>query len=95
MKRSMTTEESRLVDAMCACGCTVCDATGVEFHHLPMARPGALAVGYPLCKEHHKGMSYPGESIHSNRLLFTQKYGPELELMQKAILRAFGKNTQF
>ena len=91
MKRSMTTEEYRLVDAMCACGCTVCDATTVEFHHLPMARPNALSMGYPLCESHHRGQSFPGESIHSDRLIFTGKYGSELELAQKALIRAFNK----
>jgi len=97
-KRSMTNEESALVSAMCDCGCTVCDVANddeIEFHHLPTARPGALAMGFPLCKSHHTGKEFPGESIHSSRLIFTGKYGTELELAQKALMRVFEKTIPF
>jgi len=94
MKRKPTKEESQYIDAAMAQGCIICGKPA-QFHHLPMARPNAMAMGYPLCAEHHTGTAYPGESIHSDRLLFTQKHGSELELMQKSILRVFARSIPF
>jgi len=94
MKRKPTKEESRYIEAALEQGCILCGKPA-QFHHLPGARPNSLAMGYALCPEHHTGMEYPGQSIHSNRLLFTQKYGSELELMQKSMIRVFARLIPF
>jgi len=86
MKRPPTKQESNVIDKLVEHGCVIC-GNPAQFHHLPEARPNALAMGFPLCLEHHTGQEYPGQSIHSNRLLFCQKYGTELELFQKALFK--------
>ena len=93
-KRRMTDAERRFVDALLAPGCIICGADA-ELHHIPEARPNCLALGIPLCPEHHRGMAFPGQSIHSSRLIFCGKYGSELELMQAAILKVFQRSVPF
>lgn len=88
-KRSMTKQEKAYVDLAVSGGCII-EGCGqpAEWHHLPGARiVGALAMGYPVCAEHHRGQEFPGQSVHSSRLLFTQQYGDELVLAQKTMLR--------
>ena len=91
----MTKQEKSYVNAACQFGCVICGNTA-EWHHLPMARlENAHVAGYPLCREHHEGCAYPGQSIHSDRMLFEGKYGTELRLMQKTILRVFERSVPF
>lgn len=94
MKRRMTEDEKMLVEALVSHGCIICGKPA-EFHHLPEARPNALAIGYPLCDEHHRGEAFPGQSIHSSRLLFTQKHGSEVELQQAALIKVFKRSIPF
>ena len=93
-KRKMTNQEKRFVDAMMLHGCVICGEQA-QFHHLPMARPDALAIGYPLCRDHHQGEAFPGQSVHSDRLLFCGKHGSELELFQQAMLKVFERSLPF
>lgn len=89
MKRAMNRLEKEYIEEAVAGGCIICGAPA-QWHHLPGARScNAHVAGYPLCQTHHTGQEYPGQSIHSSRLLFAQKHGTELELMQKAMLRVF------
>ena len=94
MKRKPTKQESIYIDAAVSQGCIICGEPA-QFHHLPGARPNALAIGFCLCPDHHTGAEYPGQSIHSSRLLFTQKYGSELELFQKSMLQIFEHSIPF
>ena len=95
-KRPMTTEEKQMVEAILSFGCMVegCHSKP-EFHHIFGARPNALAIGFGLCPDHHRGMSYPGESIHSSKLLFEGKHGTELELLEKSLLLVFARSIPF
>ena len=94
MKRAMTNDEKMLVDALVAHGCVICGQPA-QFHHLPGARPNALAIGYPLCMEHHTGQEYHGQSIHNGNQEFCAKYGSELELHQQALIKAFKRSVPF
>lgn len=96
MKRPMTKDEKQLVEAILSHGCMVEDCTNPpEFHHLYGARPNALAIGFGLCRDHHRGEAYPGQSLHSSRLIFEGKHGTELELQQKALIKVFKRSVPF
>jgi len=97
LKKKMTAAQKRYVALSCSFGCVVCGAPA-EYHHLPGARTvNAYTAGYPLCPEHHRGQEYPGQSIHSSRLLFFGKHGDEFVLMEKNLLRVLAelKNRKY
>ncbi|MDD5487072.1 MAG: hypothetical protein PHW65_05920 [Dehalococcoidales bacterium] len=94
MKRKMTPDEKMLVEAILSHGCVICGQPA-QFHHIKNARPNALACGFGLCVEHHTGEAYPGQSIHSSKLLFEGKHGTELELFQAVLFKVFNRSVPF
>lgn len=89
MKRPMNRIEKAYVNAAVEQGCIIC-GSAAEWHHLPYSRScNSHCVGFPVCADHHRGEAFPGQSIHSSRLLFEHKHGTEFELLQKTMLRVF------
>jgi hypothetical protein len=78
------------------CGCVICGRYAEAHHPLSMKR-GSRASDYDciaLCFDHHSAQSpLPyGEAIHNGTETFCEKYGSEIELLEKTRqrLRACG-----
>ena len=81
----MTKSEKEHLSKVASIGCIICRMPA-EIHHIRsgmgLGQRNSNFNAIPLCANHHRNGGY-GIAFHAGRKAFEQKFGTELELLEK------------